>query len=223
MKTALIVIATGEKYWQYILPLIRSAARFFPPHEVCLFTDCPRQFVPQQKALHPYGFPGATLYRYHAIVDEKWLYEMDQVFYVDVDSIFVNEITEDEICSEGITATRHGGYLTRRGTHETRPESTAYVSNPDAPYYCGGFVGGETKAFMAMARQIQVNVDIDTAAGITAVWHDESYLNRYLFDHPPAKVLSPSFNYPDEGVERYEGMWGRKFTPKIVCLTKGWR
>ena len=38
-NTALVVIATGDKYCEYIEPLIISAKKFFVPHKVILWTD----------------------------------------------------------------------------------------------------------------------------------------------------------------------------------------
>jgi hypothetical protein len=49
--------------------------------------------------------------------------------------------------------------------------------------------------------------------GIVARWHDESHWNRYLIDHPPSLVLSPSYCcYPD----------GRsaEFEPRISVVLK---
>lgn len=109
---------------------------------------------------------------------------------------FVAQVTEDEIFSQGITATEHPGYVGERGTPETNPKSTAFVPYVRT-YFCGGFNGGSVKAFLATAQLIRMRIEIDKQNGITAVWHDESHLNRYLFDNPPAKILSPAFCYPD--------------------------
>ncbi|HKJ23773.1 MAG TPA: hypothetical protein VKB65_03060 [Myxococcota bacterium] len=100
----------------------------------------------------------------------------------------------------------------RRGAYETRPESTACVARHEGRVYLmGGFYGGRTAAFLAMAERIRADVDRDAARGITAVWHDESHLNRYLIDHPP-RVLTPSHGFP-------EG-WDLPFPPRIVLLDK---
>ena len=42
--------------------------------------------------------------------------------------------------------------------------------------------------------------------------HDESQINRYVYDHPPDLVLTPSYCYP-------EG-WDLPFTPRILALNK---
>jgi len=100
----------------------------------------------------------------------------------------------------------------RRGTYETNPLSTAYVApHEGSVYFMGGFYGGRTPAFLEMAERIRDNVDRDLHQGITAVWHDESHLNRYLIDHPP-KQLSPSYGFPER--------WGLPFHPRILLLDK---
>jgi hypothetical protein len=99
-----------------------------------------------------------------------------------------------------------------RGTYETRPESAARVAPHEGRvYYMGGFNGGRTAAFLAMAERIRDAVDRDAARGIRAVWHDESHLNRQLIDHPP-RVLEPSYGFP-------EG-WDLPFAPRILLLDK---
>lgn len=218
-KVALVVISTGEKYWPYIEPLLDSAERYFVPHATLLWTDCPAQFRCQSISYSNLGYPQATLKRYHAFLQaEDRLREFDYIFYSDVDMRFVGRISE-EIFSDGITATEHPGYVGRAGTPELRPESTAYAPVLKK-YFCGGFLGGTSEAFLTMARTIRQNVDADEKNGIVAVWHDESHLNRYLFDNPPAKILSPAFCYPETNQEFYRGVWGRDYEPKILALTK---
>jgi hypothetical protein len=51
-----------------------------------------------------------------------------------------------------------------------------------------------------------------------------------LIEHPPAKILNPSYCYPapypavppyKAGLV-YEKLWGQDFPPKLLALTKGW-
>lgn len=229
MKTALLVIATGPRYLEYARNLIKSASEFFVPHDVILFTDESTEI--RTTGVINYhseytGFPQSTLMRYHLFNGAaNDILRYDQVFYVDADMKFVAPVGE-EIFSESITATEHPGYVGLNGTPEKRPESTAYcpiVRN----YFCGGFNGGEAGAFLRMAKVIADNIDRDTERGITAVWHDESHLNRYLYDNPPARILSPSFCYPESEYKKqgyYNAIWqahGRKdITPKLLALDK---
>ena len=65
------------------------------------------------------------------------------------------------------------------------------------------------------------NIDMDFNNNYIAIWNDESHWNRYLFDHEPAVVLSPSYICPDSLIdEYYVKIWGKKYEPKIITLTK---
>lgn len=218
MKTALVTIATGSAYREYARGLHYSALRYFPQAEFVLFSDHDHNpGVDKWFHTDAKGHPFETLYRYHTLLkEENELMAYDQIFWVDADMLFVDSI--GDIFSKGITATLHPGYVGRKGTPELRKESAAYC--PDASeYYCGGFIGGYQPAFLHMAWSIRSDVDIDTSNNIVAIWNDESHEQRYLFEHPPAKVLSPSYCYPED----YAGQWGWQpgdFKPILLALNK---
>ena len=230
-KVALLLLATGKPYWKYIDPMLRSAYQNFIPHDVFLWTDCTEpvavcggsRIIP----LEPQGFPGTTLLRYHTFRTEaKALAQYDYLFYVDIDAFFENKIEPDEILANGITATLHPGYLGTCGTPERRKESTAFIPCPfPKQYFAGGFVGGAAPAFLKMAATIAAHIDQDSRRRITAVWHDESHLNRFLYDNPAAKVLGAEFCYPAVGQEAFFNVgWQRKGNklgpPKIRLIQK---
>jgi histo-blood group ABO system transferase len=224
IKTALVVIATGEIYWRYAEAVIASACRFFVSHDVFLFTDRPTAFdVKKQIGVPPLRFPDATLMRYHMVSGEREdLSKYENIFYCDADMLFVAPVGE-EIFSSGITATEHPGCVGLPGDPETRKSSTAYVERVRT-YFCGGFQGGASGPFLHMADVISRNVDADTQNGVLAKWHDESHLNRYLYDNPPTKILTPSYCWPDVKNDYYKNIWrsaGRPvYEPKLLALTK---
>jgi histo-blood group ABO system transferase len=222
---ALVVIATGDTYRRHAKNLIASAKQYFVPHDVVLFADKPDEFDVAVKLHRPnLGFPRATLTRYEAICGAReTLSKYDYIFYSDADMLFVNPVSGDEIFADGIVATEHPGYHVRdrHGSPEKNPRSTAYLPTIRT-YFCGGFNGGESASFLRMSDVINDAVHTDDANGILAVWHDESHLNRYLYDHPPALVLSPAFCYP----EGYGGGYGwpaDRYVPKLLALEKGSR
>lgn len=224
MKTALLVIATGEKYRKYAADLLASARAYFVPHTPVVFADgligSERPFM----TIEHEAWPGPTLHRYHTFLKaEKYLRCFDQLFYVDADSLMVAPVGE-EIFSDGISATLHPGYVGECGTPERRRESCAFISPLYSnKYFCGGFSGGEAEAFLKMSEELASNIDFDAKHGITAIWHDESHLNRYLYDHPPSKILDPSYCYPDVKNDYYRNKWaaaGLTVTPKILALEK---
>jgi hypothetical protein len=221
MNTALFVIATGEKYHKYIDPLLASARTHFVPHVPFLWTDAPELHNAFQFHLDNEGYPGTTLHRYHTFLKYKEIITgYDYVFYCDIDMLFVAPIAGEEIFADGITATLHPGYVGKTGTPERRLESFARIPNEaNNKYFCGGFIGGKGESFLRMAEEIANNVDCDAKSGITAVWHDESHSNWYLYHNPPARILGPEYCYPEgcEGV--YAGT--QIGPPKLVALTKG--
>jgi hypothetical protein len=230
MRTVLIVIATGSTYIKYAKSFIASAKKFFVPHDVAVFSNSALEFNEKIRIYKPHvGYPQATLTRYHSIwAAREELSKYDYMFYSDADMLFVDHVGE-EIFSDGITAVEHPGYVGGPGTPETNPDSTAYCPHVRT-YFCGGFNGGTSGAFLRMADSIRQSVDADNARGILAIWHDESHLNRYLYDHPPAKILSPSYCYPDISViERFKDIWyqargkNHGFVPKLVSLEKSTR
>ena len=231
MRTALVIIATGERYYKFIEPLIKSVREYFVPVDIFLWTD---RLIDDYKERPDFitiiegrGYPNETLHRYHTILTrEEELSKYDQIFYCDIDMLFVAPV--GDIFSDGITATIHPGYIgeerIKKATPERRPISTAYCPELKM-YYCGGFNGGSASHYLAMAREIRKNIDIDTSRGITAIWHDESHLNRYLHDHAPAKILSPAYCYPEDYVEAWEKKQDYGWHPKdypviLIALDK---
>lgn len=223
-RVALIVIATGERYWPYVRPLLESAYKYFLPHSAFLFTDNPELLSAFQIQIPALGYPLQTLQRYHTILDHAWIFEeYDYIFYVDVDALFVDYVG-DEILADGITATQHAGFKPPNGAWEHRPESSAWVPfGKRKVYFAGGFNGGTRKAYLEMAQRIRNGVDMDTRNGIMAIWHDESHVNRYLYYYEPAKVLSPAYCYPEPQYLNGPSEILKGIEPKILCLEKALR
>jgi len=236
MRTALLIIATGERYRNYAVSHAISADIYFIPHDTVIFTDNEEIFSAEYLSIFKNwqakyftipcaysGYPESTLRRYNAFAaNQHFLSSYEYLFYADADMRWVDKVSEDEILSSGITATEHPGYVGTHGTPETRVESTAYCLQPRT-YFCGGFQGGTSEAFLAMSETLARNIDDDARCGITAVWYDESHLNRYLYDNPPAKILTPSFCYPEKD-NYYKQIWQNakreEFKPKLIALDK---
>lgn len=240
----LVLIATGgPRYTQFLLPLAQSITRFMPPNEMVLFTDersandkvtMPSAYsqdpscIPLAMTFHRVyqpnlGWPRATLMRYHAITqEEKLLHQYSHVFYMDIDMLVESPINAHEICSDGITAVIHPGYPQ---SFERNPASAAYLPGDNHTYYQGCFIGGETAAFLYMAKEIADGIDRDDEKKLVALWHDESHLNHYLAYHPPTIRLSPAFAFPAPHYLKTPDRWlaGRSlegFVPKIRHIEK---
>jgi hypothetical protein len=222
-KTALLLISTGERYHKFIWPLLESAKHFFPPFTAFLWTDCPRKFTEFQFPLANEGHPATTLHRYRtALRHKKELSKFDYIFHCDIDMMFQAEVAPETIFSNGITATLHGGHFGTIGTPERRECSTASMDSAirDNQYFAGAFVGGRAESYLKMAEALAKNIAADDSNGVIAEWFDESHLNKYLYEHPPAKILSPSFCFPQRYVDGAHG-WSRdQFPPVLACLDK---
>lgn len=222
MKIALLTIATN-KYIQFTNPLLESVKKYFLiDHTVDMFVHTNIKIIPSGciKIFQEHQpFPYPTLMRYHIFTKNKSQYEnYDYYFYCDIDMKFVDYVGEEIFGN--MTATRHPGFYNkprRDFSYETRKESTAYIADNEGEYYfCGGFNGG--KDYLKMAQTISNNIDIDKNNGITAVWHDESHLNRYLIDNKPDVVLTPEYCYPEPPTGLNWGL--EQFKPKLMALNK---
>lgn len=204
-KVGLCIVATG-KYICFVPPLIESARKHFcTNHQVTYFVFTDGQITPAFDIValpaQRLGWPYDTMMRcvYYNNYSEL-LAKMDYVFATDADMRFVDTVG-DEILGERV-ATMHPGFLHQRGSYENRSISTACVKANEGKYYfAGGFHGGSASEFINLTRTMANNIDVDLKKGIIAVWHDESHLNRYFIDNPPSVILSPSYCYPENGIE----------------------
>ena len=215
-RVGLLITATG-RYVQWVKPYIDSARKHFcKGHEVTyyVFTDGEIEKSADvvkvfQKKL---GWPFDTLLRYQFYLENEELLKMeDYLFASDVDMLFVDDVGE-EIFGE-IVATLHPGFTDKRGSYETRRSSKAYVKkNEGEHYFAGGFYGGRAENVLKMCKIVLDKIQSDLKRDIIAVWHDESHWNRYCIDHPPTKILSPSYCYPESVTIPYK--------KKLVALDK---
>lgn len=185
----------------------------------------------------PVEWPMPTLLRYNLFLqEEEYLKGFDYIFYIDVDMAIVDWIGE-EILGDGLTAAEHPMYSLRKNLYppyEPNENSTAFIKRPGKAivdedgkqrfksyYYAGGFQGGRASDFIKAMKVMKKNIEDDFNNNYVAIWNDESHWNKYLFDNPPAVVLSPAYIYPDSLLQEYYfKIWGRNYSPKIMTLTK---
>lgn len=245
-KVGLMFVCVNQPYWQYIEPVVNDAReKFLPGHdvEIMVWSDLPNypegkgvDFGTTMFPVESVGWPYPTLMRYHMFLEqEEYLKKFDYLFYLDLDMRVVN-IVGDEILGDGLTAAQHPMYALRQEfwyPYEPNPESSAHIKMPgrivekdgkpifEPLYAAGGLQGGTTETFIPAMKEMKKTIDQDFNKNYIARWNDESHWNRYLFDHPPAVVLSPSYVYPDSMInEYYKKLWGRDYPPKIITLTK---
>ena len=218
MKVGLLVIATN-KYTSFLQPLISSADNYFlKDQEVTYFVFTNKDLNLQSnrdiintKVEHK-PWPWMTFGRYEIFDNNADLFKnMDYLYYCDADMRFVGDVGT-EILGDTV-GTFHPGFLGRRGTPEVRWNSTACVhAHESMRYYAGGFNGGSRRGYLDMANTLAKNIRADEENGITAVWHDESHLNRYFCTKPPIVKLDPGYCYPES--------WDLPFEKRLLALDK---
>lgn len=217
-KVGLLIVATG-RYVTFIEPLIRSAEQhFLKNHQryFFVFTDHVDQVCKQDNVIAIYqkklGWPYDSMFRCSMYYSNRDLYnDIDFLYACDSDMRFVDTVG-DEILGD-LVATQHPGYVGQRGTYEMNSQSLAYVAPREGTcYFAGGFYGGKRDEFIELNKTIFERIQIDLGHGIMPVWHDESHLNRYLIDHKPTVILTPSYCYPES--------WRLNYHPRLLALDK---
>jgi hypothetical protein len=160
-------------------------------------------------------WPFTTLKRFHYFTQaEKIIRRSDFSFYIDVDSLFIDNIDSFDIQESGIFATIHPGLNQGPGTPERNPNSEAYIPiGSTNRYFCGGFFGGDSESFLKMSDTIKNAINRDLKRNIIAIWHDESHLNKFLMLNEPTRI----FNYPFAVAENLTPIFE---TSKILFLDK---
>jgi hypothetical protein len=229
-EVGIILIATGA-YDMFLQPLLDSMEKyFFIDHSICiyLFTDkkhsivCSERIAISEFRVPCLKFPYPTLYRYKWISEKTASMKSDNIFYMDVDMLFVDYVGEEILPDgSGLVAVHHPGFYAKGGWGDrgTAEGSTAYIPRPlRKRYYAGGFQGGERSAYLSACASMAKNIDTDEKRGLMACWHDESHWNKYLTGHE-FMALTPAYCMVEEMNLRER--WGiSHISPKIIALKK---
>lgn len=220
-KIGLLVVATN-KYISFVDQLVESADKWFLSKcdvTYCVFTNNPKDLHTNKSfnmmSIEHEPWPAPTLKRYDYFNKyAEYLKNFDYLYYCDADMKFVNEVG-DEILGDSV-ATLHPGFWNKNNiqfSYERRPECKAYIPYGSGnEYYAGGFNGGKSNEFLKMANTIVAWRKEDERNGIIPVWHDESYLNKYMYNNIPTKKLTPSYCYPES--------WDLPFEKRLLALDK---
>lgn len=218
-------ICTG-KYHIFWDEFYRSAEKYFcpgNPKQYFVFTDAEMPDMPSNVKVisqERLGWPDDTLKRFHIFQKAyPYLSGVDYLFFFNANMSFRNKVRPAEILPtdmQGLVGVIHPYYYEgpSNAPLETNPASTAFVQLEQVKHYLQGCLNGGTKAaYMEMADTLKQRVDEDEAAGLMAIWHDESQLNRYMAEKGGYKFLDPGFAKP-------EGRTGFPFKERIVQLDK---
>ena len=241
---SIFVIATNA-YVKYALNLIESSSRWADAEthvQFLLLTDSEidmQQFAHHGKSISvspfripSYGWPEATLMRFHLMVEHREQVTGEIVMYLDADTEIVSPLIFADLfefsstsTSNGVTPVLHPGYFkrsrlrnavnrTRLGPWENRKHSTAYVPfRSRKNYVCGGVIWGLRDSFFQMCLNIKAKIDLDLQRKIVAKHNDESHLNNWFISHPTL-AATPEWAYAS-GYRNLAGL-----VPRIEVIHK---
>ncbi|KAG9469711.1 hypothetical protein GDO78_019827 [Eleutherodactylus coqui] len=200
-----------KKYTVFVKTFIETAEKFFMVgHKVnyYVFTDRVKEMpnitlvdgrqlvvleVPSYKRWQEVSMRRMEMIRDHSL--KRFINEVDYLVCVDVDMRFTDEVGV-EILSD-VFGTLHPGYFRaprERFTYERRKASAAYIPPDEGDfYYAGGYFGGTVEEVYMLTSFCHSEMMTDKGNNIEAIWHDESYLNKYFLYHKPTKILSPEY------------------------------
>lgn len=249
-KVAILYIATDKyivfwedfykSYEKYFLNNSELHYYVFTDAEDILFQDNSRVHVKKIKHMQwPYG----TLMRYHIFLNiESELEQYDYLCFMNANCICVDPISEEDFLpkEKNLVVVKHFKYYNSRNTdysYDRNPKSTAYIPYGEGKYYvCGGINGGKTRAYLDMCRELRDRIDSDLNNGVIALYHDESQLNRYIWENDNYRILSPEYVYPQGfdlpfdskivtrdktkyfNVDNFKGVKGKAYTKDIIVV-----
>lgn len=213
-KIAILYICTG-KYnilWR----------EFYESFEKFFLTDCLKTYYVFTDADHieyenesdnivriyqkPLEWPYSTLMRFHMFnninVD---LMRYDYIFFVNANGKALINITPEMILpnknsKEDLVVVKHPAY--RNSKRYQYPYDRNFRCKACIPYGVGKIyvqgclIGGTATAFMKMSKKIAKWIDIDLKKNIIALWHDESYLNKYILMYKRYRLLDSAYVSP---------------------------
>lgn len=183
MTVSLVCVVHGPIYERYAADFLADAQRNFLPGKAEI------KQLPGRA-----GWPYGSASRWGVLLEHFERLRGEHIFLIDADMRMPGVLGE-EILADGITVTTHPGVAPdsdpKGWPYERNPASRAYVpyGGEGKQYHPGCFTGGTREAIFELATAINDAVEDDFARGVPAVWYEESHLNRWYIDHPPALVL----------------------------------
>lgn len=209
MKVAILNISIGEYivFWKDFY--ISAEAYFLPGHQkqYFLFTDskevqtADNVTVVEQEDM---GWPFNTMKRFNMFRKvEQSLEQYDYIFFINGNALFKQKLSEGFI-NKGkniITISHPGAYGKQVDDfpYERNPKSNAYIDKGNGKHYVqGAFMGGKARPFIEMIDCLDDLTNEDLSNDMIPVWHDESFLNRYILGRPDVQVMGRQYLYYEE-------------------------
>lgn len=213
MKIAMLNISIGryDVFWKDFY--LTAEENFLPGHEkhYFVFTDNMNIYGNDRQNVSlleqgNLGWPFNTMKRFHMFkrVEDK-LKEYDYVFFINGNALFKQPLKDEFINPDkNIITIIHPGLYGRSMNEmpfERNPESNAYIPEGKGKFYVqGAFIGGKSSAFIEMINEVDRLTEEDLKNDIIAVWHDESFLNKYILDKKDIQVMGRQYLYYEEYV-----------------------
>lgn len=196
----LYCVVHGDVYERYAEQFLEDAHEFFLPGKAEIVV------LPGRAADGDADWSHVSSTRYRVALENLDKLRGEWIFQSDVDMRIFGPVGE-EILGDGVVVTIHPGCAPDSDPngwpYERSTDSRAYVPfGQGTTYHPGAFVGGRRREFISMATYLATAIDHDLREGVRAVWYEESYLNRYLLDNPPALILDG--RYCGWGIESRE-------------------
>ena len=227
-KVAILYICTGRYsiFWRNFFDMTEKKFLLNSEKHYYVFTDDNEILSTVSERIHPYyqqtekwPFPTLRRFSYFLQVKEE-LEKYDYLIFMNANLIVNMKISEEEILplkDQKLFVTLHPGPFDRSPfgfEYDRNPYCTAYIPEGEGDYYfAGGLNGGKAKDYIRMIEILAGNIERDLEKDIIPLWHDESQLNRYMYEYKEKyKIISPAYLYPE----------GKKlpFEKKIIVLDK---
>ncbi|XP_017195295.3 histo-blood group ABO system transferase [Oryctolagus cuniculus] len=200
-----------KKYVVFLKPFLETAeAHFMVGHRVkyYIFTDQPNGVPPirlgagRQMAILEVPTPagrrevsGPRMEILSHFSSLHFFKEVDYLVCAHVDVTFQEHVGVEILSA--LFGTIHPvffGHHRDTFAYECWPQSQAHVPLGEGDfYYTEALFGGSVLEVHKLATACHEAMARDKAHHVEAVWHEESYLNKYLLYHKPTKVLSPEY------------------------------
>lgn len=217
MKTAILNISIGNyfRFWEKFYE--SSKANFLPDTEKTyfIFTDKPKSEIKDSPDIiyiyqENLGWPFNTMKRFamfERIKDQ--LREFDYIFFINGNALFTEKLNIKFIKeNKDLITVQHPGFYRKAISEvpfERNPESNAYIPVGNGKFYIqGAFIGGKAAPFLDMVSELNRLTEEDLSKNIVAVWHDESFINKYIVGRENVQVLGPQYLGYEEYVHPYK-------------------
>ena len=204
---AIFVGATGQ-YADYLSKFIDSAEKYLFPKakkRYIVFTDLKSHafgenviFVPTEHK----QWPWFVMRKFELILAQETLWsDCDYCMLLNVNIEFKKTIPCDHIlpdATQDMSCLTFEWHPTHNFPVERRPEYHCYIpkSVKLPAYWQSGFCVATSAVFKTLCTDIVPAMKEDRENGLTAVWHDESYLNHWLVGKK-IKTISKNYCMPE--------------------------